>query len=223
MSKQIGNIYMKRFLYFKIYLIKGEDGDILIDTGFFGMKRWLKRWLDKFNVKLIILTHAHIDHVWNASYLKELYNCKIALGQDDIENLDNSHIISKPSKGYYKIISKLVNIGTKIFRQKQFEVDIALKDDQILEECGLNLKIVSLKGHTNGSIGIIYKDYIFVGDALVNRKPYVEIAYQNQDLAAAKESALKIVNLNPSLAFVGHDGNIKREKLLKSVKHLTKN
>ena len=39
--KKFDNIYMKKFLYFNIYVIKGIDGDILIDTGFIGMKKGL--------------------------------------------------------------------------------------------------------------------------------------------------------------------------------------
>lgn len=39
MKKIYDNIYMKRFNYFNLYIIKGNDGDILIDTDFIGMKR----------------------------------------------------------------------------------------------------------------------------------------------------------------------------------------
>ena len=67
MEQQIDNIYIKRFLYFNLYVIKGKNGDILIDTGFIGIKRPLKRWLNQFNIKLVILTHAHVDHTWNAA------------------------------------------------------------------------------------------------------------------------------------------------------------
>lgn len=42
MEKRYNNIYMKRFIYFNLYVIKGIDGDILIDTGFIGIKRNLK-------------------------------------------------------------------------------------------------------------------------------------------------------------------------------------
>ena len=51
------------------------------------MKRPLKRWLNKFNVKLVILTHAHVDHTWNTAYLKELYGCDVALGINDLVNI----------------------------------------------------------------------------------------------------------------------------------------
>ena len=83
MTKHYNNVYKKRFGYFNIYIIKGENGDILIDTGFIGIKKQLKKWLDNFNVKLVILTHAHVDHIWNTSYIKKLYNYK---------RVDNVHI-----------------------------------------------------------------------------------------------------------------------------------
>ena len=44
MEYQIDNIYVKRFIYFNIYVIRGKTGDILIDTGFIGMRRELRKW-----------------------------------------------------------------------------------------------------------------------------------------------------------------------------------
>ena len=43
MSKQFDNVYVKRFYYFNLYIIKGKNGDILIDTGFIHMKRIIKK------------------------------------------------------------------------------------------------------------------------------------------------------------------------------------
>ena len=217
MEKVFDNVYMKRFLYFNVYVIKGKDGDILIDTGFIGMKRSLKEWLDNFNIKLVILTHAHVDHVWNVAYLKKIYNCEVAIGTLDVENLDNSKIKSKPVSSSYMLWTKLMNFGMRNFVPAKFDIDICLKDNQVVECYGLRLKIVDLSGHTNGSIGIMYKDYLFAGDALVNRKKSkVELAYQNQNNEKAGASTLRILDLNPSIVFIGHDKEITSEKLRKS-------
>ena len=205
MTKKYNNVYVRRFLYFNLYVIKGETGDILIDTGFLWMKRKLKRWLDKFNIKMVILTHAHVDHIWNASYIKKKYNCEIALSESDIENIDNSKIKSVPTKKKHRLWTKIMNLGMKKFTAPKFDVDIPLKANQIINKFGINLKIVSLEGHTSGSIGILYNDFLFAGDALVNRRRCPQIAYQNQNIEKAKISYDKIAKINPKIIFVGHD------------------
>jgi len=209
MVKQYENIYFRRFLYFNTYVIKGEDGDILIDTGFIGMKRKMKRWLDNFDIKLVILTHPHVDHIWNAAYIKNRYNCKIAMSEADVENIDNRKLSSVPSQKKYKYWTKLMHWGMKKFVADSFDVDMYLNDEQLIDAYGINLKIISLKGHTEGSIGILYNDYLFAGDSLVNRKKHPSIAYQNQNNEAAIKSYEKIVELNPKVIFVGHDKEIK--------------
>ena len=42
MEYNFDNIYMKRFLYFNVYVIKGKRGDILIDTVFIFMRKPLE-------------------------------------------------------------------------------------------------------------------------------------------------------------------------------------
>lgn len=221
--KKYNNIYTKKFGYFNLYVIKGKYGDVLIDTGFICIKKPLKKWLDNFNIKLIILTHAHVDHIWNVAYLKKLYNCEIAIGKLDVKNINNREISSTPSNNRHKYWTKLMHFGMKKFIPKAFDIDYELEDKQIIKKYGLKLKIVSLPGHTVGSIGIVYKDYLFCGDALVNRKiRKVEIAYQNQNNDSAIDSVLKIIELNPKLIFIGHDKEITNTKLEKSFSNLIK-
>ena len=52
---------------------------------------------------------------------------------------------------------------------------------------------------------LLYKDYLFAGDALVNRKKQPQIAYQNQHNKKALSSYQKIMELAPKIIFVGHD------------------
>ena len=94
-----------------------------------------------------------------------------------------------------------------------YDIDLKLNNNQIIKKYGLQLKIISLPGHTNGSIGIIYKDYLFAGDALVNRKKHPQIAYQNQDNREALNSYYKITELSPKIIFIGHDKKITIDNL----------
>ena len=106
-----------------------------------------------------------------------------------------------------------MNYGMKKFKAKEFDVDILLTDKQIINKYGLNLKVIYLPGHTKGSIGILYNDYLFAGDALVNRGKYVTVAYQNQKNQNALKTYKKIKLLNPKLIFLGHDKYITSDKL----------
>jgi len=195
-------IYSKRFSYFNLYVIRGKDGDVLIDTGFIGMKKKIKKWLDNFNIKLVILTHAHVDHIWNVAYIKKLYDCDIAMGELDIDNIDNSKINPIPSCKKHTRWCNIMKWGMNKFVPEKFDVDFLLKDNQFIDEYGV--KIVSLPGHTNGSIGVLYQNYLFAGDALVNRGK-ISIAFQNQDNEKAIDSYNKILGLNPEIIFFGHD------------------
>ena len=214
MERNFDNIYSKRFGYFNLHVIKGEDGDVLIDTGFIFMKNKIKRWLSKFDIKMVILTHGHVDHIWNANYIKDLYGCKIAMSEVEVSNINNSKATSQPMKKKYVKWTKLMNFGMKKFNPKDIDVDVLLHNNQIIDKYGLNLKIIDLPGHTIGSIGVLYKNYLFVGDSMVNRKKYPEVAYQNQSNAAAVMSYDKIVNMNPKIVFVGHDREVRLEKLI---------
>ena len=213
MEHKIDNIYIKRFFYFNIYVIKGKTGDILIDTGFIGIKRGLSKWLDNFNIKLVILTHAHVDHIWNTAYIKKRYNCQVAISEKDIINIDNKNIRSKPSNKKHTKWTKLMNWGMKKFVPKDFDIDIILKDNKRIRRYGIDLKIINLPGHTNGSIGIVYKNYLFAGDALVNRQKHPQIAYQNQNNDEAIETYKKIINLSPEIIFIGHDKEIRMNEI----------
>ena len=217
MMKKFDNIYMKRFGYFNIYVIKGNNGDILIDTGFIGSRNKMKKWLDNFNIKLVILTHAHVDHIWNVSYIKKLYDCEIVMCELDIDNIDNSNICSEASRSCYRIWTKLMNFGMRKFIPKQFLVDYEVNDGDVIDKFGIELNIIGLPGHTEGSIGLMYKKYLFCGDALVNRRrKKVSIAFQNQNNDDARKAIEKIYKLEPEIIFVGHDKEITFDKFLKS-------
>ena len=108
-----------------------------------------------------------------------------------------------------------MNKGMKILKQKNFIPDILVDEDITINFCGIDLDIIKLKGHTNGSIGVLYNNKLFAGDSLVNRKRnYVQIAFQNQNNEFAKDTFKKIIDLNPQMIYVGHDRPIDNDKLM---------
>lgn len=106
-----------------------------------------------------------------------------------------------------------MNFGMKHFKPKQFSIDIPLQDKQIINKFGIKLKIISLPGHTDGSIGILYNNYLFAGDALVYRGKNPSLAFQNQNNDDSYHSYQKIIKLKPNIIFIGHDKEINYDTL----------
>ena len=92
------------------------------------MKKRVKKWLDQFNIKLIILTHVHVDHSWNVKYIQDLYKCKVAIGTQDKKNIDNSKINSVAKNKLFNSWTKLMNWGMNKFIPEEYKIDYYLKN-----------------------------------------------------------------------------------------------
>ena len=84
--------------YTNIYLLKGDDGHLLIDTGWNDEAAFqsLSNQLDEIGVDFkkisqIIGTHAHFDHYGLVGKLKELSQAKIALHRLDKDLLGSRY------------------------------------------------------------------------------------------------------------------------------------
>lgn len=85
---------------------------------------------------------------------------------------------------------------------RTFQPNILLKDKDSLSDYGINASIVSLPGHTNGSIGIdVDNKYLLVGDALMNMfYPTVSMLYHNKN--EMLESARKMMTFSLSIRYL---------------------
>lgn len=190
--------------FVNVYLITGSNGTIMIDTGYSQNKEVLYEKVKGRNIKLIILTHGHIDHIGGAYYLSRKLNAPIGMCEEDLELLkDNS------SRALYAdtLIGKILRgVSRKRFRKSHYEdikVDLSLKEGMILNYGDLECRIIELPGHTRGSIGVVIKNNIFVGDAMMNIvKPTKARLYET--LADVINSQKKILLEQVEYIYTGH-------------------
>lgn len=167
----------------KVYLISCNKGYILIDTGYKdSYKKFIKLLkrnnIDIHNIKYLLLTHHHNDHVGFAQELKEKYGVKLIVQKDSIPLL---------AKGYNSLtevglpVNKLVGVILKItlFFHKDISYppviiagdDIVINgdNDSLLYSLGIKGKILSTPGHTSDSMTVIMDNgHTFCGDAAMN-------------------------------------------------------
>jgi len=192
------------------YLITG--GDLcLIDTGF-GDPASISAIANAFswaNVKLqdlrlIVNTHAHIDHICGAPKLRLFSNAKIAM-----HKLEYARI-------------KELQFERNL---KQMKVDVFLEDGDIIDLKTLELKVIHTPGHTNGHICLYHEEsgILFSGDHIISGTPTgtVYVGPPDGDVAQYLISLKKILRLDLKMILPGHGQIIydPHEKINNIIRH----
>ena len=208
------------------YLIKNKNDFFLIDTGLAMSRSKLEKAIEQegvkpTDIKLIIITHADIDHIGNCAYLQKKYGLKIAVHEADagLCRTGNRNLNRKRKSSLLKKIIKPMILGLiykpmmKKFPLEAFEPDIILSDGQDFDNIGLNAKVIHIPGHSMGSIGILTADGdFFSGDTINNRKkPTIADIVENETALAV--SIEKIKTLNIKNVFPGHGKPFSRSEM----------
>ena len=205
---QIFQIPLKYLFGVNCYLIKTETGYYLIDTGIPKVRDHLEKSINDTgcefgDLKLIIITHGHMDHVGNAVYLRDKYGAKIAMHRGDAQMAESGDMFVDTEGG---ILISMIGVFAKVFglEAPKFAPDILLEDNQSLMEYGLDAKVIYNPGHSEGSISIYTADHdLFCGDLFNNdKKP--QKASIIQDAEKLDASVEKIKSLETATVYPGH-------------------
>jgi hydroxyacylglutathione hydrolase len=187
------------------YLVVGEDGMLVIDTGMPGNAKRIAAYVeglrkDLSDIKLIVLTHADLDHIGSAAELKKMTGARLAIHAKDAPILSGKESF-KTIRGPLGFIAKL---AMRLVPFRPSDPDIILTADSQIE----GFRVIHVPGHTNGSICIYKPDkVIFVGDALKtdssgNPKPPSRIS--SLDDVKARASLVAISGLDFDTLLPGH-------------------
>ncbi len=167
------------------YVIETKGGLVVIDVGFLGSERAIKRYIEMQvgastdDIIYVVLTHAHRDV---AEALPDL-----------LAYCPNARVI---------IHEEEVGLLRRISRAVEYMDLTKIREDREVKDAGI--KIISTPGHTPGSISILYDSSIFVGDLLYVSSSGLELPKQNYDKTMLIESLKKIALLAPNAMFPAH-------------------
>lgn len=202
-----------------IYVIRGENGDMMIDTGEKGITHQIDHWIRRhhFDIKWIFLTHGHFDHAWNAQYFKRKYGAKVILHKNDRDLfcLDNPVVLFGTSQKMEKKMDKMNAIMVSGNHEMPFcKIDVFLTDDDTdyLRNIGFDADVVMLPGHTAGSMGVLQGKVLYAGDAVsaIGGDYYTSIIGENVEQLLETEK--KVFEINPLIIAPGHGQPIINEK-----------
>lgn len=188
------------------YLVTENNSSILIDTGRKGRREFILKACINANVKLIVLTHGHIDHIENAAYLSKMLKAPVAMNKKDLPLLKDNLCREMKSKGILGNVVRFFSVlGAKNIEIEQFDIDVFLNEgDNLLKDYGVDAEVIELPGHTEGSIGLHVGDKdLIVGDALMHMfNPSITLLYENRDVMIS--SARKIEKFKDNVIYFGH-------------------
>jgi glyoxylase-like metal-dependent hydrolase (beta-lactamase superfamily II) len=190
------------------YLIETDTGYVLIDTGGSNSRGNLVRALESAGCKpgllqLIILTHGDFDHTGNTAFLRKSFGAKIAMHSDDLGMVESGDMFAGRKKPNV-LMRMLLAIFSGFVMSERFSPDLMVEDGDDLSGYGLDARVISIPGHSKGSIGIL-TDHgdLFCGDLLVNTdKPALNSLIDER--SAAKASLQILRGMSIGTVYPGH-------------------
>jgi len=154
------NVQARRRLGVNIYLIDGGDEFWLIDVGVLDELNdvlELIRQMDfSFSAcKMIVATHADVDHAQGLARARELLKCPVAAHPKSVAPLESGDEIQT----YARIDAQGIRIDMPTCK-----VDQKIKEGDVLEVGDKRLEVWSTPGHTAGQLAFRMDDLLFSGD-----------------------------------------------------------
>lgn len=204
MPYQIHTIFDKNT---NCYLVQAGDAFFLVDTGYALSRGVLKQALRAAgvtpqNLKLVILTHADMDHTGSVNYLRRKYGVKVAMHRADIPAAKTGKMLATRVHRVPGFIGFVMAALRPVC--PRFQPDVLLAEGDFLSQYGLEAKVLHTPGHTLGSISILTIDGdLICGDFLVGGR-HPQINHLVDDMAAMKANLARIRGMNIRKIYPGH-------------------
>lgn len=165
------------------YLISGDKGYLLIDAGGPGKSKTFfhklkNKGITPDQIVLIVVTHAHFDHIGSLFRIRDKCNCPVAIHSDEASLLQEARVVIPPgtkflNKQLSKIGRKNQKAVSRLLRFRSVQPDILINNNTSLEPYGFKADIIPTPGHSAGSLSIVTDSgCAFTGDLMVNYYPF---------------------------------------------------
>lgn len=151
---------IERFVY--SYLVLGSHV-CLIDSGVAGSEQMIydclqQQGLDPGSIDMLLLTHAHPDHIGAAAAIKERTGCTVAAHPGSRAWVEDVEVQFKerPVPGFHSLVGGSVS------------VDRLLDDQEVIDLGDLSLQILYTPGHSMDSLSLFCPEggVLFAGDTI---------------------------------------------------------
>ena len=131
---------------------EGCPDAVIVDPADQGDKIYSALERNGFQVKAVLLTHGHFDHIWGIEGLKSVADVPVYADEAEAEVLGDAR----------------KNVSAQMHRSCTMEADEYLKDGQKVELAGITFQMISTPGHTAGGCCYYIEEagFLVSGDTL---------------------------------------------------------
>ena len=216
------------------HLILGAGGCVLVDTGLPGSESKIEKALTTHklsfgDIRLIVVTHAHVDHAGNAALLRELSGAPIVAHAGDAKHFRREAPMMFCPTGWFGRL--FLKIPLMFGPYTGFEPDILLSNGDVLDlgRYGLSGTLKHTPGHTAGSISVDLstKDAL-VGDliasgillgGLVRTKHAIRPPFED-DPQAVGMALQRLLDSGTERFYMGHGGPLEAREVQRHARAL---
>jgi glyoxylase-like metal-dependent hydrolase (beta-lactamase superfamily II) len=208
----VPGLHQVKLGFVNAFLLEGEDGLTLIDTGVPGSDGPILEAIRSIgrvpsDVRRILVTHCHADHAGGLAALKRETGGAAYMHPDDAEMVRTSRCMRplRPAPGLIKgLIFRLISnlAPTKI---EAAEVEDEVRDGDELPISG-GLRAILVPGHCAGQLAFLWPQHggvLIAADAAANVMG-LALSPAYEDLEAGKRSLAKLAALEFEVACFGH-------------------
>ncbi|WP_229219876.1 MBL fold metallo-hydrolase [Rugamonas fusca] len=174
MKTKIVRVPILPFGMVNCHLLVGEHGCVLVDAGLPGsagkigsaLRQCGRNWED---LKLIVITHAHVDHAGSAAEIRSLSGAPILASDGDLDYYARRRPMTFCDTGWFGKL--FLKTGLILQPYEGFTPGILLRQGESvdLQAYGVAGKAVHTPGHTAGSVSVLLDDgNALVGDLLAS-------------------------------------------------------
>jgi len=196
----------------RVYLLEDPDGLTIIDAGVgFAAARILKQLRQKGHspqdVKRILITHAHPDHMGGLRALQQATGATVIASAAEQPYIEGTKPVPRAPKSDLTGVSRLM-YGEATLVDHPVPVDRTLQDGEIMAEVLDGLQAVYTPGHSPGHTSYWHaeKGILFSGDVMMRMTGNLSLPFAafTPSMDENKRSIRRVIALEPRIVCFGH-------------------